>query len=149
MAGLATRLSDEERLQGMIMELRLLEGYYNEVSARESVVARAIVEARAALDALRSFPAEGESELLMQIGGGLLMPVRAAPPERLIVTLGASVAIEKTNAAAVAFVEERIRELEGAVSTLVSQRNDLTNKINQARGAISSLVEKQQAQGQP
>lgn len=136
-------LSDEEKLQAAIAELRILEAYYNEVAARESLLGKAMLENRAAIESVKGLPEDSESELLVPIGGGLFIHSKAQPIEKLVVSLGADVAIEKTREEALAFLEQRLSEFEKAAAALVGQRNELARKIGEARAAIGAFVEKQ------
>ena len=109
----------------------------------ESLLARAIVESRAALEAIRSFPSNETSDVLVPIGGGVFIEVSAKPPDKLLVSIGADVMIEKTKDGAVSFLEERIKELENAISNLEGQKAELAKRIESNRAIISSILEKQ------
>jgi len=106
-------------------------------------LARAIVESRAALEAIRSFPSNETSDVLVPIGGGVFIEVSAKPPDKLLVSIGADVMIEKTKDGAVSFLEERIKELENAISNLEGQKAELAKRIESNRAIISSILEKQ------
>ncbi len=121
----------------------MLEGYFGEINTRESLLARAIVESRAALEAIRSFPSNEISDVLVPIGGGVFIEVSAKPPEKLLVSIGADVMIEKTKDGAVSFLEERIKELENAISNLEGQKAELAKRIESNRAIISSILERQ------
>lgn len=136
-------ISDEERLQRLVTNARLLESYLNEVSARQSMVARAILESNAALEAIKGFSSQGNSDLLVPIGGGLFLKALAPPPDVVIVNVGADVAVEKTREEAIAYMEERVKDLEKATSVLESQKAELTSRVNSERAAIGRLIEKQ------
>lgn len=139
-------MSEEERLQSLIAEVRILETYYNEIDGRESLAARAMVEARAALDALRSLDTQRSSDILVPIGGGLFIQSTSPPINKLIVSVGADIAIEKTKDDAIRFTEERLSELERAVSTLEAQKSELARRIEAARAAVLQIAEKQRQQ---
>ncbi len=121
----------------------MLEGYFGEINTRESLLARAIVESRAALEAIRSFPSNETSDVLVPIGGGVFIEVSAKPPDKLLVSIGADVMIEETKDGAVSFLEERIKELENAISNLEGQKAELAKRIESNRAIISSILEKQ------
>lgn len=121
----------------------MLEAYFNEINARESLLARAVMESRAALEAIRGFPRNETSDLLIPIGGGIFIEASAKPPERLLVSIGADVIIEKTKDGAISFLEDRIKELENAISNLEAQKAELVKRIESNRVAISTILEKQ------
>lgn len=82
-------MSAEEKLQSIVLDLRILEGYYNEVATRESLLARFLLELKGALDASKGLPQDGTSDLLIPVGGGVFVHATAPPPEKLIVSVGA------------------------------------------------------------
>ncbi len=137
-------MSDEERLQSLIVEIRILETYYNELENRESIAGRAIVEGRAALDTLKALGTDTSSEALVPIGGGFFIKSTTPPIDKLVVTVGADVAVEKTKDDAIRFMEERLGQLEQAVSTLETQKSELARRIEAGRLGISKIAEQQQ-----
>ena len=137
-------MSDEERLQSLIVEIRILETYYNELENRESIAGRAIVEGRAALDTLKALGTDTSSEALVPIGGGFFIKSTTPPIDTLVVTVGADVAVEKTKDDAIRFMEERLGQLEQAVSTLETQKSELARRIEAGRLGISKIAEQQQ-----
>jgi len=136
-------VSEQERLQSLAIELRMLEGYFNEINTRESLLARAVMESRAALEAIRSFPSNEVSDFLVPIGGGVFIEASAKPPDKLIVNIGANVMVEKTKEGIINFLEERAKEIGNAISNLEAQKAELAKRIDANRAAISSILEKQ------
>lgn len=136
-------MSEQERLQSLAIELRMLEGYFNEINTRESLLARAVMESRAALEAIRSFPSNEVSDFLVPIGGGVFIEASAKPPDKLIVNIGANVMVEKTKEGIINFLEERAKEIGNAISNLEAQKAELAKRIDANRAAISSILEKQ------
>ncbi|MCP8310882.1 MAG: prefoldin subunit alpha [Candidatus Methylarchaceae archaeon HK02M1] len=136
-------MSEQEKLQSLVLELRMLEETFKEIDARESIVASAIIESRSAIEAIKEFPSGDPSEILMPIGGGIFFEASAPPPDKFLINIGAGAVVEKTKEETVNFLEERIKELERAILTFESQKADLVNRINSNRAAINSIVEKQ------
>lgn len=139
-------MSDEEKVQSLMVELRILETYYNEIEGRESMAARALVEGRTALEALKALSTDTSSDVLVPIGGGFFIKSNIPSIEKLIVSVGADVAVEKTKDDAIKFMEERVSEMERAVSTLEGQKVELARRIEAGRLAVSKLAEQLQRQ---
>ncbi|MDG7027428.1 MAG: hypothetical protein JRN16_03340, partial [Nitrososphaerota archaeon] len=55
--------SAEEAVNEILVEIRVLEGTYNELTARQNLLERALLEGRAALDAIKGLQ-EKTSEVL-------------------------------------------------------------------------------------
>jgi prefoldin alpha subunit len=126
------------------MEIRILEGTFNELSARQNMLERALLESRAALEAIRGLSEAKGAEVLTQIGGGVL--VRSSPPsvDRVLVNVGANAVIEKSRDEAVAMLEGRSREVESSVLSIQSQRNEIAERLEVDRQYLQTLISKTQ-----
>ncbi len=140
---LSKQPSAEETVNALVVEVRVLESTYNELSARQNLLERALIENRAALDALNGLGENPKQEVLMQIGGGAML--RSPPPstDKVLVSVGANVVIEKPKAEAVAMMEGRSREVEKTIMSIAGQRNELAQRLDSDRQALNSLVSRQ------
>lgn len=138
--------SAEERLNSLVVEVRVLEGTYNELTSRQNLVERALLESRAALDALKGLSEGPSEEVLMQIGGGVML--RTAPPstDKVLVNVGANVVLEKPKEETVALLETRSRELETSIMSLIRQRNEIAGRLESDRQLMQSLLAQQSQQ---
>lgn len=135
-------MSVEEQIQKMVLELRILESYYNELSARETLVARAVLDSRATIEALKSIPAGSNSEILVPLGAGVLMRVCSPTVEKLLLNIGAGVVIEKSKEDTLKYLNERLSQLEAALSNIAAQKAEIANKINAYRAQVNNLAAK-------
>lgn len=135
--------TEEETINALVVEIRVLESTYNELSARQNLLERALVENRAALDALDGLGDKPSQEVLIQIGGGAML--RSPPPstDKVLVSVGANIVIEKPKAEAVALLEGRSRDAEKTVMSIASQRNGLAQRLDSDRQALNSFVSRQ------
>lgn len=135
--------TEEETVNALVVEIRVLESTYNELTARQSLLERALVENRAALDALNGLGDKPTREVLMQIGGGAML--RSPPPstDKVLVSIGASIVIEKPKAEAVALLEGRSRDVEKTIMSIAGQRNELAQRLDSDRQALNSYVSRQ------
>ena len=101
----------------------------------------ALVDARAALEALDRLSKSEKNELLVPIGGGILLRVDSPPIDKLVVSVGASVAIEKTGESAKAFLQSRKQELEKAVTSLEQQRKEIGSRLEVGRATLQRMSE--------
>jgi prefoldin alpha subunit len=140
---LSKQPTEEETVNALIVEIRVLESTYNELTARQNLLERALVENRGALDALNGLGDKPTREVLMQIGGGAML--RSPPPstDKVLVSIGASIVIEKPKAEAVALLEGRSRDVEKTVMSIVGQRNELAQRLDSDRQALNSFVSRQ------
>jgi len=135
-------LSVEEQLQKMVLELKILESYYNELTARETLVAKAVLDSRATIEALKSIPEGSDSEILVPLGAGVLMRVCSPMVEKLLLNIGAGVVIEKSKEDTIKYLNERLNQLETALSNIAAQKAEIANKINAYRAQVNNLAAK-------
>ncbi|MGD1054925.1 MAG: prefoldin subunit alpha [Nitrososphaerales archaeon] len=135
--------TEEETINALIVEIKVLESTYNELTARQNLLERALMENRAALDTLNGLGDKPTEEVLMQIGGGAML--RSPPPstDKVLVSVGANIVIEKPKAEATAILEGRSRDAEKTVISIAGQRNELAQRLNSDRQALNSLVARQ------
>jgi prefoldin alpha subunit len=141
---LSKQPTEEEAVNSLVVEVRVLEGTFNELTARQNLLERALLESRAALETIKGLDVES-SEVLTQIGGGALL--RSPPPstDKVLVTIGANVVIEKPKEEAVAMIEERSRDLEKTIISIVGQRNEIAERLNSDRQVLNNLLARQGA----
>lgn len=135
--------SEDERLNSLLVEVRVLEGTYNELTSRQSLLERALLEGRAALDAIRGLSGKPSEEVLMQVGGGAML--RASPPaiKNVLINVGSNVVIEKPREEAVALLEARGREVETTIVSLMKQRNEIAERLESDRQLLQTLLGQQ------
>jgi len=133
----------EETVNALVVEIRVLESTLNELTARQGLMERALLESRAALESIKGL--DGKSpEVLTQIGGGAML--RSPPPatDTVMINVGANVVIEKTRDEGVAMLEERSRDVEKTIVSLAGQRNEIADRLNSDRDLLNNLVAKGQ-----
>jgi len=140
---MSTQPTAEEAVNALVIETRVLESTYNELTDRQTLLERALVEGRAALDAIRGLASQPSKEVLTQIGGGAML--RSPPPstDKVLVGVGSGVVIEKPREEAVALLEERSRDVEKTIVSLIRQRNEIAERLNADRQALNSLLSRQ------
>ena len=121
--------------------MKLLESYYNEITTRQNAVARSIIESRSALESINNLSQDKSLEVLVPLGSGILTHAQVPPTDKFIVSIGADLAIEKTRTDTSFFIDERIKEMEKAMSMLNAQKLELGNKINSIKLEINKLLE--------
>jgi prefoldin alpha subunit len=134
---------DDDKLNSLLMEVRVLEGTYNELTSRQNLLERAVLESRSALDAVKGLDEKPTEEVLMQIGGGAML--RGPPPaaDRVLVNIGASVVIEKSKEEAIALIENRSKEMETTIVSIVRQRNEIAERLESDRQLLQRLLAQQ------
>ena len=136
--------SPEESVNALLMEVRILESTYNELTSRETLLERALLESRAALDSIKGL-SDHSPEVLTQSGAGAML--RSQPPstDKVLISIGANIVIEKSKEEAVAMLEERSRDVEKTIVSVMQQRNEIAERLNSDREILNTLVTRNQA----
>ena len=120
----------------MVLQLRLLETYYNDLTARESILSQALLESKAALSAVSVLSDEGKSEVVVPIGAGLFLPATYDPKKKLLVRLGANVILEKDIEEASSFLNRRMEEIERVLREVMTQKEETARRIEMLRSEL-------------
>ena len=134
---------EEKQLQAHLYEFRMLEGRLKEISAQSEMIVRAIIETRGGLTTLKGLSTTSSTEVLMPIGGGIFVDAKAPPSDKFLVSIGADVIIEKPKEDALKYVEERVKEMENAVSGIEAHKADINRKMLSKRESINEMTSKQ------
>jgi prefoldin alpha subunit len=137
---LSSQQSEEEAVNSLVVEIRVLEGTYNELTARQNMLERALIEGRSALEAVKGLAEFKPKEVLVPIGGGTLL--RSAPPDasKVLVSVGAGVVLVRTRQEASAFLDARVKEIENSIMAVMSQRNQIADRLEADRQSLQSMI---------
>lgn len=142
------KLSEEETLRRLLVELRLLEGTAETLRSRINLVNAAITELSFANMTLEGLEKESrDTRLFVPIGGGSYVKAKLESPDTVIVGMGANVAVERTMKEAREFLEARLDELEKTRTTLHRQFTQVIDKIREDREQLEIMSRKLRAEG--
>lgn len=136
----------EQRINEMVQQSRILEAYMNDIMTRQVTVTKLMEEARLASTTIQNISSDSETESLMPVGIGVYVKTTVLPIKKLLVNLGAGVAIEKSREDALNYVEARIKEYEVAVRQLEAQRQEIAMRMEQTQAQINQMIKAAQAQ---
>ena len=137
---LSLTLSNQEKLESLVNELKMLESYYNELNSRENMISKAIADNNTTLESIKALPEKSDSEMLIPIGAGILVRVNSYTPDKFALSVGSNIVVERDKNGTINFLEERNKEIEKALTNIGTQKNELANKINAQRLEANNLV---------
>ncbi len=131
----------EQRINELVQQSRILEAYMNDIMTRQVTVSKLMEEAHLASNTIQNITSESDVESLMPIGIGVYVKTTVAPIKKLLISLDAGVAIEKSREDALNYVETRIKEYEVAARQLEAQRQEIAMRINQLQSQINQMIQ--------
>ena len=90
----------EEQTQQLLYQMQMLEGYFSELVQKEEAIISIIREASSAVVSLKAIDNKTDSETLVPMGLGTFVKTKLIPNQKLILNVGAGVAIEKDQVSA-------------------------------------------------
>ncbi len=144
--------SEEERMNRLLVESRMLESTFNELTNRQGMLERMLIESRASLETIKQIGSAATEEVLIPVGAGVLM--RGSPPkaDKVLVSIGASVVVEKSKEDAEKMLEGRAKDLEENIIAILTQRNQIAQRLEADRRTLQAFIDRQEQhaeQGQP
>ena len=131
----------EEQAQQLMQQMQMLETYFSDLSQRETTFLSVFKEATAAIESIKSLNQKSESDTLIPIGMGTYLPAKILPSQKIILNVGAGVAIEKDFQSAINYLEARIKELEVALQDNMAKKQDAASRLEQGRTQINQLMQ--------
>jgi prefoldin alpha subunit len=127
----------------LALESRFLEETVNELQSRINLTNSAITELRVSSMTLEGLEKEKKgSQLFVPIGGGSYVKARLETAEKVVVGIGADVAVERTLKEAKEELEVRIAELEKTREALGQQFNQVIGRMQENRDKMEELTAK-------
>ena len=135
--------SEEEVFRRLVVELRMLEGTAEALQSRVNLVNAALTELRVASMTLEGLEKEKkDAQLFVPIGGGSYIKARLGSADKVVVGIGADVALERTMKEAKENLGNHIAELEKTRTSLGQQFAQVVEKIREDRTRLDELTAK-------
>jgi prefoldin alpha subunit len=137
--------TEEDRMNRLLLQSRMLESTFNELSNRQGMLERMLIESRASLDTVKQ-AGSATDEVLIPVGAGVLL--RSSPPkaDKVLVGIGANVVVEKTKEEAEKILEARGKELEENIIAILTQRNQIAQRLEADRRTLQAFIDRQEQQ---
>ncbi len=133
--------SSQDKLQSLLTQI----GSYRELIRVLQQQISNLVEARSELSMTLNFlknmrQLKPDTEVLIPVGSGALVPGRLTTVEKVLVEIGSGVVVEKSAEEAVQVIENRIKEVDETVGRLQKDIADIQEKIEAIRPEAEQLM---------
>jgi prefoldin alpha subunit len=106
------------------------------------------MEALAAIEALEAMLESEDAVVLLQIGGGASVRAKVLEPDKILLSIGAEVIVERSNKDAVEYLKERIIEMEASQKRVSETLNHLQSQMNEINKRLESGYQQSAAANQ-
>jgi len=142
----SSQVKQEDVIRQLAAEIRILEGSISVLQSRLDIVRAAINEVTLAHNTLEGMQKlrTGDSTLV-PIGAGSYVRMQIEDSNKLVMGIGAGVALEKDVATSVTELKSRLEELDKARTSIQQQLDQTATRYQQDRDALEDLLRQQNA----
>ncbi len=101
-------------------------------------------ETTAAIQSIQSLNEKPESETLVPIGMGTYVPTKISSTQKIVLNIGAGIAVEKDFASAINYLEARIKEVEIALQDTSAKKQDAATRLEQGKAQVNQMMQSMQ-----
>jgi prefoldin alpha subunit len=135
--------TDDEEFQKSLVQLRVYEGSARALQARLEIVNAALNEFSLASTTLEGVKTQkSDEDALIPVGGGSYVRVKLSDISKIVMGVGAGVAVEKPIEESINEIKERIADLDKARTSLQEQLNQALIRVEENREKLGELVKK-------
>ena len=135
--------ADDEDFQRSLVQLRVYEGSARALQARLEIVNAAMNEFSLASTTLEGIKTQKTDEdALIPVGGGSYVRARLTDISKIVMGVGAGVAVEKPIDDSINEIKDRIADFDKVRTSLQEQLNQALIKIGENREKLGELVQK-------
>ena len=131
----------EEHTQQLLYQIQMFESYFAELSQRENSLLNVFKDATSAIESINGIGKKSESDTLIPIGMGTFIKTKISSGEKIVLNVGAGVAIEKDKDSAINFLELRIKEIQVALQDTATKKQDVASKLEQGKAEMNRFIE--------
>lgn len=131
----------EEQAQHLMQQLQMLETYYGDLSQREATLVNVLREAISAIESIKVLREKPDSDSLVPIGMGTYVQTKISSSNKIILNVGAGIAMEKTYDSSINYLEARIKEIEVAIQDTTARKQDAMARLEQGKEQMNQLMQ--------
>ena len=147
MANNAEHMSPEQEMQSLQSYLNEYSQQFELLSQQMQMIETARAESLASIEALEALAAaDGEVSTLLMLGGGVSVRATVTDTKNMLVGIGAGVTVEKSAGDAVAFLRDRLTEMDASGKRLSERLGKLQSQITVVQKRMQEIYASAQQQ---
>ena len=131
----------EEQAQQLLYQLQMLEGYVGDLAHRENTLVTVLQEAISATESLKELKTKPDASSLVPVGLGTFVKSKISSNDKVVLNIGAGVAVEKDTDSAINYLEARIKEIEVALQDASAKKRDAEARLEQGKQQINQMMQ--------
>ena len=129
-----------EQAQQLMQQVQMLEAFFTDLSQQEDALLNILKEASATIDSIRSLGQKPESDTLIPLGMGVYAPTKLSSDKKILLNIGAGVALEKDFLSAINYLEAQIKKIDVALQDISAKKQETAVRLEQGREYVNQLM---------
>jgi len=131
----------EEQAQQLMQQMQMLETYFTDLSQREGTLLSVLREAVSAIESINSLHQKPNSDTLVPIGMGTYVQTKILSDDKIVLNIGAGIAVEKTYDSTINYLEARIKEIEIALQDTSAKKQEVIARLEHGKEQMNQLMQ--------
>ena len=131
----------EEQAQQLMQQMQMLETYFTDLSQREGTLLSVLREAISAIESIKSLRQKPNSDTLVPIGMGTYVQTKILSNDKIVLNIGAGIAVEKTYDSTINYLEARIKEIEIALQDTSAKKQEVVARLEHGKEQMNQLMQ--------
>ncbi len=131
----------EEQAQQLMQQMQMLETYFTDLSQREGTLLSVLREAISAIESMKSLHQKPNSDTLVPIGMGTYVQTKISSNDKIVLNIGAGIAVEKTYDSTINYLEARIKEIEVVLQDTSAKKQEAIARLEQGKEQMNQLMQ--------
>lgn len=131
----------EEQAQQLMQQMQMLETYFTDLSQREGTLLNVLREAISAIESIKSLRQKPNSDTLVPIGMGTYVQTKILSNDKIVLNIGAGIAVEKTYDSTINYLEARIKEIEIALQDTSAKKQEVISRLEHGKEQMNQLMQ--------
>ena len=131
----------EEQAQQLMQQMQMLETYFTDLSQREGTLLSVLREAISAIESIKSLREKPNSDTLVPIGMGTYVQTKILSNDKIVLNIGAGIAVEKTYDSTINYLEARIKEIEIALQDTSVKKQEAVARLEHGKEQMNQLMQ--------
>ena len=131
----------EEQAHQLMQQMQMLETYFTDLSQREGTLLNVLREAISAIESIKSLRQKPNSDTLVPIGMGTYVQTKILSNDKIVLNIGAGIAVEKTYDSTINYLEARIKEIEIALQDTSAKKQEVIARLEHGKEQMNQLMQ--------
>lgn len=131
----------EEHAQQFMHQMQMLETYFTDLTQREGTLLSVLREAVSAIESIKALRQKPNSDTLVPIGMGTYVQTKILSSDKIVLNIGAGIAVEKTYDSSINYLEARIKEIQVALQDTSVKKQEVLARIEQGKEQMNQLMQ--------